>query len=109
VRRRRFEGGLRPRDFTAPCHDCGTNTLPSSLRAPGEWYLVFDEVWAEAGMPYSGFLCIGCLEQRLGRRLDRADFKRCRVNQPDVDPGWHPRSARLKNRLEVERPRRVEG
>jgi hypothetical protein len=41
------------------------------------------------------FLCIGCLEQRLGRALTRADFVDCRLNDPDEFT-----SARLRSRLE---------
>jgi hypothetical protein len=78
--------------------------LPPSLLAPGEWYLVLDEVWAEAGMR-RGFLCVDCLERRLGRRLASADFKRHRVNDLDRDAGFHPRSERLQNRLESEAER----
>ena len=43
--------------------------------------MVHDDVWFAAGMTerpigYEGdWLCIGCLERRLGRRLTRADFK----------------------------------
>ena len=42
-----------------------------------EVYFVRDAVWAKARMePFGGCLCIGCLEQRLGRRLKSKDFKR---------------------------------
>jgi hypothetical protein len=35
-----------------------------------EVYTVHDAVWTAAGMePFGGCLCIGCLEQRLGRKL----------------------------------------
>jgi hypothetical protein len=38
--------------------------------------MVHDELWAQAGMePLGGWLCVGCLERRLGRRLVPADFK----------------------------------
>lgn len=37
--------------------------------------MVWDEVWAEAGMaPHGGKLCVGCLETRLGRELTCEDF-----------------------------------
>jgi hypothetical protein len=35
--------------------------------------MVTDAVWAEAG-DVAGFLCVGCLEERLGRVLEPADF-----------------------------------
>jgi hypothetical protein len=67
----------------ALCADCSAPTCP------GEWYMVVDGVWREAlavgdrpdGGPV-GFLCIGCLEARLGRRLVAADFAPLPVNEP---------------------------
>jgi hypothetical protein len=42
-----------------------------------EVYTVRNAVWKAAGMePWGGCLCIGCLEQRLGRRLTPKDFPR---------------------------------
>jgi hypothetical protein len=96
--------GLTPESWH--CVDCGVNTHPGSLgraemgqafrwqNAAGalrveepsvtteysegsEVYCVRNSVWAAAGMePYGGCLCIGCLEQRLGRELRRKDFVR---------------------------------
>lgn len=62
----------------ARCHDCGVTTTPRfrfgrKMDATWEWYRVHDAVWASAGMT-DGFLCIGCLEKRLGRRLRPDDF-----------------------------------
>jgi hypothetical protein len=59
-----------------PCKDCGVNTSHrSGIR---EYYMVHDRVWHVAHrtneLP-SGFLCVGCLERRLGRELTAADFK----------------------------------
>jgi len=82
------------------CDDCGLVVI--GLRShEHEWFMVHDEVWAEAGMPidekheYSGegVLCVGCLEQRLGRRLTSKDFPQLPVN--DLD--WQ--SERLRSRL----------
>jgi hypothetical protein len=76
------------------CVDCGLNTAPRTPDGPtmraqialtGEsdfYFTVFDEVymvrrivWKKAGMgPFSGCLCIGCLEKRLGRNLTPEDF-----------------------------------
>jgi hypothetical protein len=43
--------------------------------------MVHDELWAQAGMePFGGWLCVGCLERRLGRRLVPADFKAVGAN-----------------------------
>jgi hypothetical protein len=48
------------------CDDCGVDTRP------WEMYMVRDEVWAEVGDAV--LLCVGCLEERLGRCLEREDF-----------------------------------
>lgn len=83
------------------CADCGVNTTP---RGPDwEWYMVHDQVWADAGMKTGdenhsgrGFLCIGCLEKRLVRQLTPADFKDLPIN------AWasrESRTARLADRL----------
>jgi hypothetical protein len=74
------------------CVGCGTNTA-----AIGEYYMVRDDAWPLAGD--GGMLCIGCLEFRLGRLLDRSDFTRCPVN----DDPLRPRSARLSERLGASR------
>ena len=52
-----------------PCRDCGIDT------SPFEVYMLHDVVWDATGLgPDGGYLCIGCCEARLGRRLARADF-----------------------------------
>jgi hypothetical protein len=69
------------------CCDCGMETMPQG-RKPGthEQFIVKDEIWAAAGMKLGkrnpkthelvggGFLCVGCFEKRLGRRLSAADI-----------------------------------
>lgn len=70
------------------CADCRTDSTE-------ERYMVNDDVWAAAGMCMFGFLCIGCLEERLGRRLTAADFIDVPLNHA---PGFR-RSARLTARL----------
>lgn len=86
------------------CADCGvgTNTL-------GEYYMVCDAIWQQAWagrrkswhgeVPGTEILCIGCLEQRLGRKLMRCDFTDATVNNPD-DPTI---SERLRDRLTTRR------
>lgn len=89
------------RNMRAWCGGCGIDTGWDGLR---EWYSVQDEVWESAwpgtstkiiepnGPRY--FLCIGCLEERLGRKLTRADFT------PGEDLYYgSSRSARLLDRL----------
>ena len=76
--------------FSFDCVDCGVDTS-----AIDEWYVVRDELWVAANSSRDGVLCVGCLEERLGRRLSRSDFTSCEVNE---NPGWR-RSSRLTNRL----------
>jgi hypothetical protein len=89
------------------CIDCGVDTTPCTgkrgCRHKGrhEYYMVRDRVWAEAGMRtgivyhYGGggdYLCIGCLEQRIGRKLHFADFTDVPVNHPGDPLAYAPAS-----------------
>jgi hypothetical protein len=70
------------------CEDCGMDTEPwPPRRGTQEHYVVKDDVWQQAGMPRGtmdpddhlavtggGFLCVGCIEKRLGRMLTIDDF-----------------------------------
>ena len=69
------------------CLDCDVDTL-----AIREYYVVHDELWKRANPVIEGMLCIGCLERRLGRRLQLEDFR---------DVAFHrgPNSKRLEMRL----------
>lgn len=74
---------------SAHCIDCGVHTVQI-----GEYYNVHDRIWEESGGE-DGLLCIGCLENRLGRMLVPDDFGYCLIN-------WDPlyfRSARFFDRL----------
>jgi hypothetical protein len=52
------------------CVDCDKDTDKS-----GEYYMVRDEVWAASKIePHGGMLCLRCLERRIGREIDGADF-----------------------------------
>jgi hypothetical protein len=77
------------------CKDCGTDTTPPE--GDREDYMVHNELWRAAGMPDEDagiYLCIGCLEKRLGRELTAKDFTAYPVNTPN------PRqSVRLRLRL----------
>ena len=76
--------------------------------AMGEWYMlkphVWEQVWpgtstgARTPMKEEHYLCIGCCEARLGRRLKRSDFARRKMH--DLDGDWHI-SRRLRDRLRV--------
>lgn len=68
------------------CADCGMDVLP------GHWYAVEDAVWSAAMTAgRAEFLCLDCLEGRLGRALRAADLIACPVNAP----GWSLDSPRL--------------
>lgn len=71
--------------------DCGE--LTCGYGKPSEWYMVYDAIWAEAGAPTrkvmdehtcGSYLCIGCLETRLGRQLVADDFPNYPVNEPSL-------------------------
>src|ERR1700730_9185858 len=71
------------------CKDCGMRTTPSigkrvfrHIRC-WEYYMFQNKLWAAAGMKKKGFLCIGCLEDRIGRRLTPRDFTVSPINDPD--------------------------
>jgi hypothetical protein len=86
------------------CADCtvGTSTL-------NEYYMVHSNVWEEAWFsrrkPWHAidgqeFLCIGCLEKRIGRTLTRHDFTDAPINE------LFEQSARLRDRVTAEWPPR---
>lgn len=85
----------------SPCADCGADTTPCTgkrgCRHAGKWeyYAVTREIWARVGAG-KGYLCIGCLEQRLGRMLTSEDFADYPVNWPS--PWDTARIAEAKNR-----------
>jgi hypothetical protein len=56
-----------------PCGGCGIATRPSEV------YMLADEVWNPVA-DGARFLCVGCLEERLDRRLDADDFVRVPLN-----------------------------
>jgi len=71
------------------CLDCGIST-----EAINEYYALCEEVWEQANPDGDGHLCIGCVEQRLGRILTPSDFTDAPINTRAK-----PRSARLADRL----------
>jgi hypothetical protein len=106
------------------CIDCGYNTNPGcdtreeaeqSMRAAkkagpldqwrvpqrydsrSEVYIVHRHVWKKAGMKeYGGCLCIGCLEKRIGRKLEPYDFPPDHpFNDTSLLPGTRRRFERL--------------
>ncbi len=66
--------------------------------------MVREEVWSAVGG--DDYLCVGCLERRLGRELCAEDFAELEVNQPSLADTprlalrkslhlWHPRAHEL--------------
>jgi hypothetical protein len=73
--------------------DKGGASIPGTIDANSEVYMVRESVWKKTGLEgYGGCLCIGCLEKRIGRRLKPKDFNR--------DHSFHslPGTPRLRNR-----------
>jgi hypothetical protein len=59
--------------------------------------MVHDHVWERAGTaPYGGYLCIGCLEKRLGRTLCADDFESASINRPNSIDSVRLRAAKLR-------------
>ncbi len=81
------------------CHDCGVDTLPAEWGRNAEYYMVHDDVWAQASAHPHTFLCIGCLERRLRRRLTPADFTDAAINDPAARPGRKSWSHRTQRRF----------
>lgn len=73
------------------CKDCKTNC--SHI---GEFYFIKTELWKSVAR-IDIILCIGCVEQRLGRKLDKSDFTQCYINDPKKSKGM---SQRLLERLQ---------
>jgi hypothetical protein len=73
------------------CMDCGVDTDRTE-----ENYMVNDDLWRTAVPIEAGFVCVGCFEKRLSRKLRRADFRP--YMQSAFDNGM-PVSDRLRSRL----------
>ena len=89
---RNFKRKLSKRE-EFPCDDCGLLTAPK--HGEDEWYSVNDDVWEHAEADYETILCIGCLEARLGRQLNKNDFSPAILNAVN----YSNHSGRLKSRL----------
>ena len=96
VCREAMKGKKKSAGCSVNCKDCGVDTQDI-----GEWYMVKDEVWAAVWPKRSKreFLCIGCLEIRLGRRLTSDDFTDAPINEFKENAFGIERSERLFNRL----------
>jgi hypothetical protein len=81
-----------------PCADCCIELLPATPHDVPDWqlYQVHDHVWAAAGMtPSGGWLCVDCLELRLGRPLAPDDLDDLPLNDLVADKDV-PKLAELK-------------
>jgi hypothetical protein len=95
-------GAQRPPIIRTRCADCALGLIVA-----GEWYMVWPHVWNQAwagrlkrwrDAPGQQVLCVACLEQRIGRKLNWDDFTGANVNNP-TRPSISPRlAARLEAR-----------
>lgn len=70
------------------CAECGVDTKT-------EYYMVHDHIWETFGR--EPLLCIGCLENKMGRTLWSGDFTHYAINNVNM----FAKSDRLLNRLEA--------
>jgi hypothetical protein len=77
------------------CLDCRNET--TFKKGPCEYYMVHNELWARANPQVNGMLCIGCLEDLIGRRLTPDDFTDVPINNQPLN--WNLKSNRLASRL----------
>lgn len=79
------------------CADCHTETNHQRTKN-AEWYIVRGDIWDAAILNvHADFLCIGCLEKRLGRQLTPTDFSDVPLNKFY----GYCRSKRLRNRMGI--------
>ena len=95
-----------PVTMTGICADCHC-----SVGGMGEWCMLKNKIWEKVWpgtaqrsvrdkMPMKHNLCIGCIEKRLGRRLNGRDFDmRINHNKPDDPRRQFPMSRRLRSRF----------
>ena len=58
------------------CKSCGKNTHLD----PKDYYMLTFELWDKIGCG-DGMLCIGCVEKKLGRKLEARDLLECPLNE----------------------------
>jgi hypothetical protein len=90
--KRRAIAQSRINDF---CLDCRNDTA-SLTNGAFEYYMVHNALWAKANPQINGMLCVGCLENRIGRQLMSDDFTDMPINTTDV---CGVKSKRLASRL----------
>jgi hypothetical protein len=62
-----------------------------------EHYFIKTDLWLTVMPSINGMLCIGCLEDRLGRMLTSSDFTNASINTAK----YESKSQRLCNRLGI--------
>lgn len=79
------------------CIGCSVNTHYIQ-----EYYMIHDHLWEIVNPKMRGMLCLGCVENLLGRSLTPADFTDCPLNK-SINMGrgivCFKKSPRLMNRL----------
>lgn len=85
--RRVLPGRFIDRRRVTPCMDCHVDTFD-------EYFMIHHDLWRRAVGHRAGYLCVTCLEHRLGRRLDADDFLACGAN----DLEWR-KTPRLVERM----------
>lgn len=98
---------MRSCGMAIQCADCHDNLaiFPTSFLSVASgwfanWFMVKDRVWRRGQLKGKcRFLCVGCLEHRIGRKLSAADFRRnARVNFTSQ------KSAKLRQRMRGLKP-----
>lgn len=75
------------------CLDCSVDTGKIH-----EHYFIHTDLWLSLVGSKIGMLCVGCLEGRLGRLLNRHDFPDVTINNPKFEA----KSMRLLERMKNE-------
>lgn len=73
------------------CLDCRTEV---TFITPDEYYMVHNSLWLSANPDDDGKLCVACLENRIGRKLNPKDF----IDAP-INRRFAAMSERLKSRI----------
>lgn len=60
------------------CATCGVSTTPASSRGVQRALLVREEIFSTAAL--DGYICVRCIEQRIGRQLTDADYEPASAN-----------------------------
>lgn len=68
------------KNFIKLCEDCQID-IRLKPKGNGDGYMIYDQIWSTATKSkIKIYLCVFCLEKRLGRELTPADFTACALN-----------------------------